>query len=216
VAYDFPVFVTFRLWDVEQATDSEEQSEADQDRQRRADDTERFKRELEAAEEERKRLRKARMQERIDELRLEWMRENVPNPNDPWDYRNFTSRDWWQRAHARPADLDFLGRFADVPGELEFLRLRNGRSARKNAKALKRETGGGELYAPHTTRQGFIGWAPIRRFVRRVWRENRREIAEEIGEEAVTRIAELVEDEEVQYSPRQLWPAAWFDNSEPG
>ena len=206
LAYDFPYFSPFRLWDVPTADDNEEQSEIDEERQRKAADDAAEKRRIEREEEERRQLRRARQQERINQLRADWMREHVPNPNDPWDYRNWTSRDWWERGWMKPADTEFYVRFAQTPLDINLAGARPRRARRKEGGPLKGWTLDAELYNPAPVRKNAIAWPVIRRVLVRTAREITEEVLEEAATEAFERLADQLNNSDVTYSPRQLWP----------
>jgi hypothetical protein len=54
----------------------------------------------------------------VAEKKAEWRRLNLPKPDDVWDYRNYTSLEWWKQKGQEPLNVEFALRAVNVPNEL--------------------------------------------------------------------------------------------------
>jgi hypothetical protein len=217
-----PLFAPFRIWTGIDTSDSYDEAKEHEEQEER-EEAERKRIEKQQQDEEaRKAKRKAEFQRGIEERRVEWKKEHTPNPNDPWDYRNFTSKEWWNVNMADTDMVEFTLRLLDVPDEIQVVKsLFRGASKAAPSKARKGIKQGdyNELLVPAEKRSGFIPWPAISRFIRRsATNYVRHHLKDDIKDAAKDYVENYIQDTienelrkmdeaEAEYSDRQFWPA---------
>jgi hypothetical protein len=162
-----------------------------------------------ADEQARKAARMAAMDAHIIKMRAQWIKEDVPNPNDPWDYRNFTRSEYWFVELKEPLNTEFVLRALDVPDEIEQAGEMWETVKRVGAPVAKKyadRKAHKELDKPAA--DAFV--LPI---AKRVGRWIVQRTAEHVNEKFQDWVNDLVEEQlksyrqhDSTYSPRQFWP----------
>jgi hypothetical protein len=104
-----PHFVPYRTWDVQLYDSGFDQALADAQAQARQEASEAWL-------QQQAQLKSQHGQARVAE-RADW-HAGVPNPDDPWDFRNYSSLAWWKQKAQEPLNVEFTLRALDVPNEL--------------------------------------------------------------------------------------------------
>jgi hypothetical protein len=113
-----PVFAPFRTWDVALYNTGYERAAAElQEQQRQQAIAQKLQEQQQRAAAELA-ARQAQALAYRNEKRAEWQRLQLPNPDDVWDYRNFTSLDWWRQKAQEPLNREFTLRAIDVPNDI--------------------------------------------------------------------------------------------------
>jgi hypothetical protein len=115
---EYPIFAPFRTWDAQLFDTNYEAAALADLMQQRADAAYAFSQEIALKEAQRQAAALAAWDAYKAAKQAEWNRLNLPNPDDPWDYRNFTSYEWWRKNAQEPLNLQFALRALDVPDEL--------------------------------------------------------------------------------------------------
>ncbi len=213
-----PTFRPFRLNDVLDTSDVDEVFERQQreEAQRKAIEEKELKRKKRMDDEKAKRSHD--LAELIEKRKLQWAAVHNPNPNDPTDYKNWTSADWWKDigkrdwvemgANVVDAIVDLADAVPDgiTTGPSFSTRKQPGGFRPGNIKAPK-----GEFLMPHPKRGAALPWAAIKRYVRDFVKETAKEAAKDYAEDWVEDQATRVLQEHgitaPTYSPRELWPS---------
>jgi hypothetical protein len=209
VAEERPTFAPFRLWAYHSYNKDAVQVDRElmESSQRDADNARLARQQAEEA--ARKEARRIAAQQRIDDLRAEWLRTSVPNPDDIYDYRNWSRSEYWLVELKEPLTLEFVKRTLNVPDELESLQEIFGTNGGKAANEVKEETDSNanrEFMRSVAkskrlpSRNRFVRWV-----VRRIAEEYVEEVSERTGE-AIRNYRKPVDDHDPVYSDRDFWP----------
>jgi hypothetical protein len=208
----YPVFAPFRMWDV-QLFDTNYEAVALEDlMQRRAIAASEFSAEIAFREQQRQAAALAAWNAYKAAKQAEWTRLNLPNPNDPWDYRNFTSYEWWKQNAQEPLNVQFALRALDVPDELFSWSSAILEAARQYIPAFNRDkypASWTEKNEPAPA-QRFADWPSV--FV--MIATGRTGVTgytlfQIVGNAAGVAADQIGTDDET-YSPRQFWPPISF------
>jgi hypothetical protein len=214
-----PQFVPFRLNDVLNVTDYDDEFERkrrEQEEKARREEEQRKRKEAEDAEKAR---RAKALEALIEKRKAEWLKADNPSPNDPTDYRNWTSADWWKSIGERDW-LEMGANVVDVllsieaPWEPELGVSRRSPPGHLQPKGTTKSVPG-EFLVPHKRRAGVLPWPEIRRFVVDYVKDTAKDAAQTYAEEWVEdRVNRILQENKIvvpQYSPRQLWPPSLED-----
>ncbi len=212
-ATDRPKMAPFRMVSIKQPESGEKEAEEEEKRRRDEQATREFFDELEGKERAEKEARYEARARQIEKLRADWHAEHVPDPLDPWDYRNFTSKEWLQ-SQLEPQDrLEFLNNMVRLPGEVEALKMLSGRGNKVSATDVKKglaKRPGKELVKSIDAKRAAIAWPVVRRFVVEYVKETGKETAKEVVQnwlyDQVTTFTDRLEASDVKYDDRMFWP----------
>jgi hypothetical protein len=216
-AREKPLMAPFRVVAVEQPQSGQKQAEEEEEKRRREEDAKRFYKELQDKEAADKDERYRKRAEQIEELRKEWTKTHVPDPLQPWDYRNWTNKEWMQ-SQLEPGDrVQFLSNMLTLPGEVAVVRTLVGRGKKvKPADVKKGATGASRELVKSVggVKRASIAWPIIRRFVVDYVKDTVKETAKETAKEyvqnwvldEVTRLIDKSDADEIKYDDVTFWP----------
>jgi hypothetical protein len=208
-AVERPIFEPYRLWAPHTFGLTEAQAQIDVDNAQRREQREANEAARLAAEAARKAERLAARAQQIADLRAEWLRTSVPNPDAPWDYRNWTRSEYWLVELKEPVNLEFVKRTLDVPSELDALQEIFGTGGGKAASEVKEE---GESDANKELMRSVLkkkrlpsrAWL-VRWVAQKAGEETRKYVDERVGE-VIQTYTRPIEEHDPVYSDRNFWP----------
>jgi hypothetical protein len=210
---DRPLFVPFRVWDAKAVSESHSETAWRTQRQGDRDRRDEWLKKLADEEFERKIKRMKEMEERLKQLQEDWQRAHVPNPADPWDYRNWTETEYRDKFLKRNWDQEFFLRAADVPDEITAGAKLLHTGAKLAAMNLKKGAAGliqEDLDVPHSQFMLAIPIPAIKRVLKKIIKEVAQEYVEDQVEDfAADQVDSVLREwlpDDRRYSPRQVWP----------
>jgi hypothetical protein len=209
IATDRPNFAPFRFWQAPLCNDSYNDLQEEEERRQRKEQSDDFYKLLRDNEEAQRIERYNKRAQEIEAARLQWVEDNVPNPERIYDYRNFTRLQWWIEKSQEPMTAEFLLRALDTPDQLDPFKGFGLFPSRKTAQRVKSGTptnDGKEFLYPKPTQAAVIPWQPIVKWVvNQVLDEAIDRAWGELGNQ-LTELANRMSDEDEYYSPQQFWP----------
>ncbi len=211
---EYPIFAPFRTWDVNlYATNYDQVLLEDLENRRQAA--------FQAWLNDQQQLELLRQQAANEaweaykaEKKAEWIRLNLPNPDDPWDYENYTSYQWWVQKSQEPMNVEFALRSLDVPNELftySGIALEAARQYIPYFNQDKPPDTWNEKNEPAATKRYVVDWPAIILRVRNLTPgELPYAVFEIVGDEA-GRVADALGTNDETYRPRQFWPPITFN-----
>jgi hypothetical protein len=113
-----PHFVPFRTWDMFLYTTGYDAGSLDFVLQGILERAQQQRDQAEMLRQQREQARAAAAADYLARTRADRLARTLPNPDDVWDYRNYTSLNWWKEKGQEPLNLEFTLRSLDVPNEL--------------------------------------------------------------------------------------------------
>jgi hypothetical protein len=209
-----PLFVPFRLQGVVLFPNNINAAEQQAEKDAQEEQTRLFLDQLRQEESNRRQERRQEREKLIAELKKEWIKENVPNPEDPYDYRNWTNREYWKTRMLEPVNIEFAANALKVPSELDLLGFGGGGGGAAGTFVAAGTVdmgeqgviGIGEFVAKKALTQRVIGFVPVTRFVTPTATGVGLIAAQAVGQGIVTYLDPDIYTRPNQYSSRQLWP----------
>jgi chromosomal replication initiation ATPase DnaA len=201
------------LHDGNSCPDTFTQEEEDERQRQYEEQKQQYYDRMKAAEDARKEARYLERQRHIEELKAQYMKNDLPVPDDVWDFRNFTNLEWWKLKSQERVTAEFLLRAIDVPDEIDpfagfglFRKLLSPKQAKTHLLSdytkefVKHEKHNLSLIIPTPVRKWIINKA-LDQAIDSAWSE--------LGDQ-VTELANRMSENDEKYSPRQFWPANPF------
>jgi hypothetical protein len=113
-----PEFVPYRLWEIVLYETGFTDQDAELQAQQRQEARDAFHAQLAEQAYQRYLANEARMDAYIEEWKAELQRRDAPNPDDVWDYRNYSSLQWWKEKSQEQINVEFALRAINIPDEL--------------------------------------------------------------------------------------------------
>ncbi len=121
ISYSYPLFGPFRTWRVEVPAQNANllytQLLIEDSRQRCQDEVDR----LAAVAAAKRAARRAKRQAQIDKLKADVFGGLKANPNDPWDYHNWTDSKWWLTPMSADDVPEFIYNALDAPEKVDIV-----------------------------------------------------------------------------------------------
>jgi hypothetical protein len=210
-----PQFVPFRMWDVILYDTGFDAQQAEFQNQQRRDAADAWFQEQANARTARELAYKQSQQQYLDQWRAERVRLSLPNPDDLWDYRNYTSWEWWKQKSQEQMNVEFALRAADIPNELlsyADLALGLTRNYVPKYNRWSDENGWNEKNKPGDSPLERIGYSVLT-VLERKWINGVPVVVavKLIGDQAGD-LADYLGTNDETYSPREFWPpGSWFN-----
>jgi hypothetical protein len=118
-SWDLPEFAPFRIWDVDVQPSNINTAQLAALKQQSLAALQANLLSIRQAEAQRKAARRIQRDAEIADLKAKFTLEGTANPNDPWDYRNYTNSKWWTTPIKHGSELEFVARALDTPDEIE-------------------------------------------------------------------------------------------------
>jgi hypothetical protein len=199
-----PHFVPYRGWDIQLYDSGFDQALADEQAQERQTASDAW---LQQQAQLKSQREQARAVQRADE------RSGAPNPDDPWDFRNYLSLAWWKQKSQEPLNLEFTLRALDAPNELltwSSAQLGLARNLLPAASDYSDANGWNEHHIPAGTPISAIGLPIIKVLAWDVVSGINGALPYAIVGDVAAVIADYAGTNDETYSPRQFWPPLSF------
>jgi hypothetical protein len=209
----FPIFAPYRTWGVglyETGLDAAQAEELRQQRQAQADAW--FASQLQAENERKAAAAQARANY-LQEWKAERSRRNEANPDDVWDYRNYSSLEWWKEKSQEPLNVQFALRALNVPNELLSWRGVAVGLGVHNISQYSRYAEGeswDERQTPAKNPLERIGLSTLTLLTSRKIVNSPQLIAFQLVGDVAGELADYLGTDDETYSPRQFWPPIPF------
>jgi hypothetical protein len=212
-ARERPVFVPFRTWESVLYETGFTQAQADAQAAARAAARDAWLYQQEQARLAREQLAWQKMKDYLDQWKLERAARHMPLPDDVWDYRNYTSFDWWKQKSQEPMNVQFALRALDAPNELYSWPTAALGAARNYIPALSRYSdanGWNEKNTPGAEPLERIPYTTLTVLAQRITEDGATTGAWQLIGDAAGEAADYLGDDDETYSPRQFWPPGSF------
>ncbi len=208
-----PQFAPYRTWDVELYDSGFEEQYAGAQAEQRRQAAQQYFTQLAQEQLAREQASRAAQAAYLADWKAERQRRQDANPDDVWDYRNFSSLDWWKQKAQEPMSVEFALRSINIPNELlnpyDFgLGL-----ARNYIPAFNRHSdanGWNESNQPGAEPLQRIAYSPLTVLVSRLVGGVPTNIAITVVGDAAGDLADYLGENDETYSPRQFWPPIAF------
>jgi hypothetical protein len=205
----YPVMTPFRIWDVDIPPSGISDATLENQRAQSYNELQQFLQLERTMEDSRRQQRKQKRDAQIASIEADIHLFNTPNPNDPWDYRNFSRWKYWTTPLSNEGMAETAVRAIDVPLSINIAKKQHGYGALTKSPAVRKVPGAKvfqELDVPQKTRQGFIVPVVIKRLVKDLSKTYIEYRVDEYKEKVYQDAVAYIFDNEGVYSDRQLWP----------
>jgi hypothetical protein len=209
VATDLPEFVPFRLWEFALYDTGYDVQAAELEHEQRTNAADAWFAAQDSARQQRATAAAAARQQYLDDYRAERQRLNMPNPDDVWDYRNYSSWEWWKQKAQEPLNVEYALRAVDIPNELLNPYAFGLGLARNYIPALSRYSdanGWNDKQQPSAAPLLDVAYSTLTVLERRRVNGVPTTVAVQLIGDAAGDLADYLGTNDETYSPRQFWP----------
>jgi hypothetical protein len=208
-----PHFVPFRTWGVTLYDSGYTTALADEQDQERQQAAAAWFAEQEQLRQQREAARNAATTDYLNQTRADRQARNLPNPDDVWDYRNYTSLEWWKQKSQEPLNLEFALRAIDVPNELlsrTSLQLGLVRNYVSEFSSQSDSEGFNERIIPAGAPLSVLGLPIVQILINDTWRGINSVTPYKIVGDVAGLVADYAGTNDETYAPREFWPPIGF------